>query len=139
MKSSLDVSRAMEQRRGTVERGKSIQGREFSIHGFIDCYGAGEALQDVNFPVAFQERPAMSFGGELAVNQTLEDGNFPTINIMTRSWQTILRDGATYYTGATLIIVATGPTTMGYTAHWQATGKALVNPLNDAGSASSVI
>lgn len=125
-----DVARAIEQRRGVVERNRSVQGAVYSIAGFIKCNGAGEGLYETNFPMMFQERPAMSFGAELADNSTLEDGNFPWVNVMVKSWKKIKKDGQTFYTGCTLIIVASGHETMSYTAHWQATGRALTNPLN---------
>lgn len=134
-----DLARVLDQRRGDVERSRSVQGKVYSVNGFIDMQGAGEALVDVNFPVAFQERPSFSFGAELGANQVLEDGNFPWVNAMVRSWQMIVRDGISYYTGASVVVVASGPNDMAYTAHWTVTGKALTNPLNQSGSAEDVI
>lgn len=135
--SSLNA--AMQQRQGTVARERSFEGGHHRVLGFVDINGAGEGLVDIQFPVSFREVPAMSFGGELGPNEVLKDGKFPTVSVMVKSWATTQKNGATYWVGATLIIVSTGSTDQKVTADWQAEGRALVNPYLSTGSTDDAI
>lgn len=130
---------AIQGRRGQVERARSVYGRTHRLNGFLDVIGAGEAVTDVAFPVWFNERPSMSFGGELGPNEVLEDGNFPTVSVVVKNWVTEERAGATYYVGATLVVVTTGALTQTMTVHWQAEAVALVNPTLSLGGTDDPI
>jgi len=111
---------AIEARRGAIERGRSIQGRVHSVVGFVEVTGVGEAIITVTFPVTFIERPTMLFGGELGTNGVLVDGSFPTINVMVKEWTTYKKQQATYWTGAVLVLVATGSSEQQIIANWKA-------------------
>lgn len=119
----------LEERRSELERIGAGAGQLFRYTVRISLKKAGGATVDVNFPVAFQDKPALSSGGELAANEVLEEGNFPTCSVMVYRWKTKVRGGKTYYTGATLVCVADGPRDMKYTLHWSAEGRALQNPV----------
>ncbi len=127
------IQTPIEQRRGQVERGRSVEGRVHRVIGSVSLNGAGEVLVDVNFPVWFQEVPNMSFGGEMVENEPIVAGRFPTISVVVKSWVKQKRDLADYYAGATLIVVSTGQTNQRMIAHWAAEGKALRNPLGGTG------
>lgn len=133
------INSVLEGRRGEVERQRSVQGGSHRISGFVEVAGAGEVLADVNFPVWFIERPSMSFGGELGPNEPLEVENYPTVSVMVKSWAKRQKAGADYFTGATLIVVTSGPEKQRVIAHWQMEGRALVNPLLSTGSTSDAI
>lgn len=123
------TSAPLEARRGAARRLEDLVGRFHTIEGFIDLNGAGEALLDVNFPVWFLEKPLFTFGGELAVDQVLTAGQFPTLSMLVQRWQ--MKDypnNVSYFAGATLAIVITGPATQRLIGHWQVQAKALRNP-----------
>lgn len=108
--------------------------------GFITSTGAGEGLVDVTFPNTYIEKPAMSFGGELASGQLLTAGSYPTVSIVVATWLTVVKGQATSYIGARLAVVTTGPATQIVIVHWQAEGKATaapayVAPINSTGTA----
>lgn len=133
------VQQPTEARRGEVERGQAVRAQIFQVFGRVELQGAGEALFDAAFPVWFLDPPQLSFGGELGGNQALTAGQFPTVNIMVRSWQTTRRAGHVYYVGAQFIVVVTGPADMFVTAHWQCEGVGLTNPLVGQGGLDEAI
>lgn len=129
-----------ERRRGEVERSESMYGRVFTVVGFIELNGCGEALVDVNFPVWFIERPAIGGAGEVGEGAVLTGANYPIFSVGAVKWVTEDKPGgARYYTGAQLAVVVLGPSNQKSVIHWQAQGKALVAPLNDAGSTDDTI
>lgn len=117
-----------EARRGEVERARRVQGSVYEVWGTVDVIKPGEGLVDVDFPVGFSEKPTISGAGELAEGMVLEDGRFPTWNVGVYKWKKTVRDGKSYYVGATLVLVVTGSLDMNSTVHWQMKGRALVNP-----------
>lgn len=124
----------LEFRRSEIERIRELEGQVWQVEGFIDVDGYGGGLLEVNFPVWFSERPNIAGGGgELAPNQVLVDGSFPTWNVGVKDWAKAERAEKEYYVGATLIIVVSGWLDMRSTAHWTARGMALANPLADDG------
>lgn len=134
-----------EARRGEVERSQSVRGGVFRLLGFQDLSKAGETTAEVNFPVWFLERPAISGGGELADNESLVDGEFPRWNVGVHKWITTEQGGVgatglvTMYKGAIFIFVAEGPEAMRSTIHWQLEGRALRNPLAGSDQDSGAI
>lgn len=128
------IQRPIEARRGLIEQGKNAQAQIFQVYGRVELVGAGEITFDANFPVWFLEPPQISCGGELGGNQAIEAGDFPTVNIMVRSWVMKRRAGHTYYVGAQFIAVVSGPGTMIIIGHWQCEGTGLTNPLFDSDS-----
>jgi len=133
------IQTPFEQRRGQVERGRSVEGRIHKVFITINLIGSGEVLADVNFPVWFQEKPAVSSGGEMAENEVIVDTQFPTISVIVKSWVKQKRDLAEYFTGATLIVVTSGVPGQKMIAHFQAEGKALRNPLGGLGGLGDTI
>ena len=127
------IQAPFEKRRGGIERQRSVQGRNHRVEGRFPftnpITGAGESVVAVNFPVWFIDKPSMSFGGELDINEVLIDGAFPTLSALVKTWTTQVRDGATYYVGANLLVVSSGAPNQRMFVHWQMEGKALVNPL----------
>lgn len=120
---------AAERRRGEIERATQMQGQVFRISYFLKIEGSGETSVDVNFPVRFQERPAVSSGGELAEGTVLEDGNFPWCSAMASNWVTEERNGQTYYTGCRVIVVVGGTERQVSAVHFTVEGKALQSPV----------
>lgn len=101
------------------------------VSGFEQITKAGEVAFDVEFRLWFVEKPAMSFGGEMDDTQPLTERRFPTVSVVVFRWikQQTDRPGGGYFTGATLAVVTTGPAGLKMTVHWQAEGKAMVNPV----------
>lgn len=119
----------LEARRGVATRLDSITGRVYSIEGTFRLEGAGEALIDVTFPVWFIERPFPGFGAEMAPNQVLVAGKYPTVSVVVHRWR--MKDyphGVSYYAGATLVVVSGGAEGQTMLVHWSMTAKALRNP-----------
>jgi hypothetical protein len=118
---------ANESLRSEHDRQASVYGMVRAVSGFILCNGAGELQIEVNFPVRFVEKPAMTFGGELDVNQPVEAGNFPTISVVVTRWiLEELDELRTYFVGASLAVVSTGVANQRMWGHWTATGAALL-------------
>lgn len=110
------------------------------VTGFVLTEGAGEALHEVVFPVTFTERPSMSFGGELDVDEFVEALVFPTVSVVVVSWAKTMTDrvgGGTnapgWFAGAILAIVTSGKSGQRMWVHWQAEGKALRDPVHHSG------
>lgn len=119
---------SFERRRGELERATSMQGQNFKVNYFLDVKGTGGMTAEVNFPVKFQERPSVSFGGELGAGSPVTAGSFPTISVVVGQWKISPLYSHQYYEGATLVIVVGGTVTQTMTVHFQAEGKALVSP-----------
>lgn len=119
----------LEARRGAANRLDSITGKVHSIEGFFDIEGAGEAILEIKFPVWFIEKPTFGFGGEMAPGQVLVTGAYPMLSVLVHHW--LMHDypgGVSYFAGAVLIIVTTGPDDQRLVGHWRARGRALRNP-----------
>lgn len=99
---------------------------------------AGEALIDISFPVWFTEIPCMTFGGELAAGDFVQDRRYPTISVIVVEWTKKQADriGGGYYVGARVAVVTTGKTGQQIWAHWRAEGKAMRTPLVDMNGTS---
>lgn len=124
------IQPALEGRRSDIERGKAVHAKNYEIDGRIEFTGVGEATFDARFPVwFFIDSPQMSFGAELTGNQALNEGTFPTVNVMVQYWTTTIRNNITYYTGARFIIVIEGDDDITGLAHWTLRGTGLTNPL----------
>lgn len=119
---------SFERRRADVERAVSVQGQNFKASYFIDVSGAGETAVDINFPVKFQERPGISFGGELATGSAVVAANYPTVSVVVGRWNISPNYNHEYYIGAQLLIVVGGSANQRMTVHVHAEGKALVAP-----------
>jgi hypothetical protein len=125
----MPASSPFEQRRVKIETQQSMQIQLNNVSGFIQVNGAGEALQDVNFPVWFVEKPTFTFGGELMDGHSPIKTKFPTISVMVARWNKEKRGYANYYVGASLAIVTTGDVTQQIIVHWSTVGKAIRNPI----------
>ncbi len=127
-------------RRGAVNRMESMSGRVHRVQGFFTVTGAGEVSVEVDFPVWFIENPVITFGGELAPNEFPEAGSYPTVSVVVLAWKKEDRPGdVSYFIGAHLGAVTTGKSGQILIVHWQMEGKALINPIGDAGGADGVI
>lgn len=132
----MSIRRALESRRGEVERSRSVQGGMYVVDGIIDLRGTGEATVDVKFPVTFIEMPIILGGGAVAPNQRIVPGEFPSWRVGVRAWELAINpetpDSPTYK-GCTLVIVVDGAsadeTTFQSHAFWTARGRALTNPI----------
>lgn len=121
---------AFERRRGDVNRAESATIKPVRVAGFELTEGRGELTIDVEFPVWFTERPAMSFGGELDENDFVETGSYPSVSVVVIAFTRAQteRVGGGWYTGASLALVVGGKQAQRIWVHWQAEGKALKNP-----------
>jgi hypothetical protein len=108
----------------------AVAARIVRTAGTVETAGSGEGQVDVTFPNLYIEKPALSFGGELAPGSPLVAGQFPTVSVIVVSWVTLIKSLGVLYTGARLCVVTTGVTTQGVIVHWQAEGKALSSPLD---------
>ncbi len=133
------IQTPIEAQRSRLERAKSVQAGVQRAIGFVEVTGAGESLVEVQFSVWFTERPWLSFGGELIENAVLKDKNFPTVSVVIKNWVTKTKNNATYYYGATLILVTGGTSDQKLVVHWQVEGMALVNPLLSSGATDDAI
>lgn len=120
-----------EERRGDLYQLEAQTIAPTRVSGFEVVAPAGEVAFDVDFRLWFVEKPAMSFGGEMDDTQPLTEKKFPTVSVVVFRWIKAQTDrpGGGYFTGATLAVVTTGPKDLKMTVHWQAEGKAMVNPV----------
>lgn len=138
---------AGEQRRADLARIDDVVIKTTSVCGFelvsvpaaapdATAAAVGETTVDVSFPVTFTERPAMTFGGELDVNEFVEANHFPTISGVVVVWRKAHEDrvggglqAPGWYVGATVAVVASGRSG-GFKVwlHWRAEGKAMRDP-----------
>lgn len=130
------LRRALEQRRGTVERDRAIQGGPYVVDGIIELRGTGEVTVPVAFPVTFIEKPILVGGGGVADNQRIVPGEFPEWKVGVLRWDRVTHpdtpDTPTYR-GCTLVIVVSGAEddedTFLSEAYFTARGRALTNPI----------
>lgn len=134
------TSAPFDQRRGVINRVESMSGKVHRVQGFFKLTGAGEKAVDVVFPVWFIENPIATFGGELAPNEFPDAGYYPTVSVVVLAWQMEVKsEERSYFAGATLGAVTTGKAGQVLIVHWQMEGKALRNPVGDAGGDDGVI
>lgn len=132
---SANIRTALENRRGTVERARSVEGGMFVVTGLIDLVGVGEATVDVNFPVTFTRKPSLVGSGEVGENEVIVPGAFPEISVGVRRWNRVIRadhPDDPWYDGANLVVVIRGvadDATFVWAATWMAIGPALTNPI----------
>lgn len=127
------VQRAMHNRNTNVTRINDGLATVTSVDGVFLTDGAGEAVQTVNFPVRFIERPNFVFGGEHHLDTAGVGGELPMMSCVINSWITdppILTTAQLHFIGANLLVVTSGPPTQRIWIHWRATGRALTNPVN---------
>jgi hypothetical protein len=134
----------LEARRGTAARLDSITGKVHRIQGLFTVTltgdGGGEATHDVNFPVWFIEHPHFTFGFEMAADQVLTAGKYPTLSLGVLRWaMKPYPAGVSYYIGATLVVVVGGVDKQVQLVHWQVEGKALRNPTGETTTADGTI
>lgn len=134
----------LEARRGVTSRLDAITGKVHRIQGFFTLTlqgdGGGEATHDVNFPVWFLERPLFTFGFEMATDQVLTAGKYPTLSLGVLRWaKKDYPAGVSYFSGATLVVVAGGVDGQVMLVHWQVEGKALRNPSGETTTADGTI
>lgn len=122
-------SNPWEQRRTNIERINSMQVQLTAVSGFVQVNGAGEVLQDVNFPVWFTEKPTFTFGGELMPGSPPVSGKYPTVSVVVVNWTMEQRGYGNYYVGAKLAIVTTGDSLHQMIIHWNMEAKAIRNPI----------
>lgn len=104
----------------------------FKVSGRGKIIGDGETSVNVSFPVTFTDRPAFSYGSELAARQVdrLQGGSLPQVTAMVAAWDKVETavSGMFLYRGASLIIV-TENNPLYVFVHWHVEGMALHNPL----------
>lgn len=99
-----------------------------SIDGLFMITGSGEASVFVNFPVKFIERPNLSFGFELDPSAVVAAGSYPSVSAVIGGWAKEGPSNKRTFTGATILVVSTGPVTQKIWVHWTASAKATTNP-----------
>lgn len=119
-----------ERRRADLDRLQSNAVQFNRVSGFELTEGVGETTIDVEFPVWFVHKPAMSFGGEMEVGESIEAEHFPTVSVVVVTWTKAQEDrvGGGWFIGARLAVVTTGRDGHKMWVHWQAEGKALSTP-----------
>jgi hypothetical protein len=122
----------------TTRRGRSLESlaeqtvKNGMVHGFVEIDGTGEAMVDVTFPATFLEKPAFTFGFELADNTWPTDGAFPVYSASVITWVTSKRSNdRVYYLGARLGVVIFGVSDMRSILHYIAAGQKFTDPVNN--------
>lgn len=99
------------------------------VEARVDVRGSGESRVTIDFPVIYSEKPIFTFGGELDLNQTPEETNFPVISVMVLTWDTIEKsDQRTFYRGCEVGIVCLGKERQRAIAHCVFEGMAFRDP-----------
>lgn len=124
-----DFEQAMRRRRANENEATGLVATVTPISGFVSLDGPGQALFDVPFPLIYTEKPTLQPGYELDAGQVLDPTNFPTLSLGVHFYTfKEPQPGVRHYTGARLIIVATGHANMKMIVHYRFEGVALVNP-----------
>lgn len=82
--------------------------RDGAVCGYAELDGEGESVIEVNFPIAFAEKPLFTAGLELADNVWLKWTSFPQWSATVGAWTTSPADGEPLYTGAIIGAVVSG-------------------------------
>lgn len=134
--------RSEAQRKKSEEANQTdVLGVEHVLKGRSQLQGAGEATISITFPVTFIEPPILTASYTLAEGSVLEAGQFPIASIGVAAWgpngegpeMPDATDGQnyslrTYYTGAMLACVVTGPSVQNAYVNWVFMGIAITNP-----------
>lgn len=125
-----DIVRGLQQQKADLEQFQDIGGGVYTCKFFCPIKPAGEAVTQIKFPVRYVEKPLMTFGFEMAPNQILTPGKYPTACASVHSWKYGRRQdyGAKYYDGCTLVLVTTGDNALSGIFHINFNGKAMRNP-----------
>lgn len=127
------LSVALDDQRRRQAEFDAQSGGAYQFVQFVNLTGTGEGLVQIEFPVSFVEQPVFTYGSEAKPNQPLIKNNYPTCNAMVWNWRVGYRrtSGARYWTGASVIVVTTGPanqaTTLKLTLHCVFEGR-IVQP-----------
>jgi hypothetical protein len=120
-----------QQQKDSDARINDFTARTYTVSGQFLMNGAGEVAKDISFPVLFTEKPLLSFGADLAEGSHVTIGGFPTVSVVVQSYVKQARNSqADNYSGARILCVTTGQHDQSVWIHYQFTGLALVNPLN---------
>jgi hypothetical protein len=127
---------AIERFRNSAKNQQLSQGTAAAAAGQTTLTGefllknAGEKRVPIDFPVAFSEKPLITFGAEVQEGDVIIDGYFPTVSVIVSKW--ITRENPPFsrlYIGCELAIVTSGAPTQKLIIHWQLSGVAFGNPI----------
>jgi hypothetical protein len=91
---------------------------------------SGEKRVPIDFPIAFSEKPLITFGAEVQEGDVIVDGFFPTVSVIVSRWITVENPPfSRIYRGCELAVVVTGAPTQKVIVQWQLTGVAFGNPI----------
>lgn len=122
--------RALEKRREDLAQTDRAVIKHTNVFAVVRVKGSGEVLVDVDFPVAFVERPYFTFGAALASNHAPVAGSFPVSSATVTKWITDDRsEQRSYFTGCTLAVVALGDANQKVNIHCVFQGKAFRGPV----------
>lgn len=123
------IAQAIQSRRMEVQRVTDIGGGVWRCDWLIVQAQSGEAIANLNFAVTFTEKPIATSSFEMAPNQKLSPGSFPVVSSGVYNWHQNVRTdyGGLYYTGADLVLVASGLANLSVVHHVSFTGKAMHN------------
>lgn len=103
--------------------------QESLVKGRFPVNNAGEGTKAIKFPVAFSNLPHITFGFELEGRNKIAQGRSPIISAEVYDWITVDRPPfSRLYTGAHVLVTATGQNLTKFTVVWNASGIAFGNP-----------
>ena len=122
------MRRAINESKATAEGLQDISGGATRITGEFLLKSSGEKRVSLNFPVAFTDKPILTFSGEIPEGDVIVNGDFPMLSILVSKW--ITRDVpplSRVFIGCELALVVTGPATQKMIIYWALDGNTIVN------------
>lgn len=122
------MRRAVNESKATAEGLQDISGGATRLTGEFLLKSSGEKRVSLNFPVAFTDKPILTFSGEIPEGDVIVNGDFPMLSILVSKW--ITRDVpplSRVFIGCELALVVTGPATQKMIIYWALDGNTIVN------------
>lgn len=122
------LRRAINDTKATAEGLQDIAGGSTRLTGEFLLKSSGEKKIVLNFPVAFTDKPILTFSGEIPEGDVIVPGDFPMLSVLVSKW--ITRDVpplSRVFIGCELALVVTGPSTQKLIIYWALDGNTIVN------------
>jgi hypothetical protein len=127
----------LERRRSQLASDAALTVATQHVVATATIHGSGEVQITVPFPLLFIDMPVFSFGSIMADNSNITQGVYPSVTATVHRWTTTKIALATYWVGAVVGVVSTGPAEQQFTAHLHFVGKGLRGPTGSTTSTTA--
>lgn len=120
---------SLDTRRRNIQTIQNERASPYVVSGLLEMQGIGSVQTSVDFPIAFVNKPAITFGSEWIAG-SITPVLPPVISATLMSWFLDQRgpqdpnSPLAIFRGASIMVVASGPSNSHFYLHWSATGLA---------------